>query len=410
MQTNSRTGFLKNYSEILWLLGGIFLGTLSGLILKEQVLVLKPVGDIFLNLLFTAVVPLVFFAISSSVASLGNTGGAGRLIWFTSMIFLLTVLMAALITIIATWQFPVTQHIKGVATTIEKTEGVGEQMVRLVTVGEFYELLSRKNMLALIIFSLLTGVAARKAGIAGESFRRLLHSGNEVMKQLLGLIMKLSPVGLGAYFAYQVAVTGPQLFGDYAQALAVGHAVAIGYYLIVFTIYALLAGGINAAISYWKNNLLPSATALGTCSSVATIPANLRAAKEMGIPAPVADMVIPLGASLHKEGSAIAAVIKIAVAFALAGRTLAGTDTLLLALLIAVLVSIIEGGIPNGGYVGQLLIVSAYQLPPEVLPVIMIIGTLLDPIATLLNATGDTAAGLMINRWMERRQVIMRVL
>ena len=138
--------------------------------------------------------------------------------------------------------------------------------------------------------------------------------------------------------------------------------------------------------------------AIGTCSSIAAMPANLRSAGKMGIPASIADIVIPLGVSLHKEGSAIAAVIKIAVAFALAGRTITGVDTLLLALLIAMLVSIIEGGIPNGGYVGQLLIVSAYHLPSGVLPVIMIIGTLLDPIATLLNATGDTAAAMMISR------------
>ncbi|TWV99583.1 dicarboxylate/amino acid:cation symporter [Chitinophaga pinensis] len=390
--------FFRHYRDIIFLLSGIIAGTLAGWLLQDQVLVLKPIGDIFLNLLFTAVVPMVFFAISSAVATLDSTGVTARLVSATITVFIITVLLAAMIAVIGVHLFPVTQHLESIATTLEKTEPLGEQLVKLVSVGEFFELLSRKNMLALIIFSLLTGIAARKAALSGESFRRLLHSGNEVMKQLLGLIMLLSPVGLGVYFACQVAVTGPQLFGDYAQSLATGHIISIFYYLIVFTAYALLSGGWSAVQRYWRNNLLPSATALGTCSSVATIPANLKAAKDMGLPAPVADMVIPLGASLHKEGSAIAAVIKVAVALALAGRSMEGIDTILLAVLIAVLVSIIEGGIPNGGYVGQLLIVSAYQLPATVLPAIMIIGTLLDPVATLLNATGDTAAGLMINR------------
>jgi Na+/H+-dicarboxylate symporter len=383
---------MKYYGDIVWLLAGIFVGSLLGLILKEQVLVLKPIGDIFLNLLFTAVVPLVFFAISSAIAESGSRPG---LIGITFAVFLSTVLVATGITIVATWIIPVTQSIKTVAVAVEPAESAGEQLVKLLTVEEFYTLLSRKNMLALIIFSALTGIASRQAG----AFRDFLHSGNEVMKRLLSLIMKLSPLGLGAYFAYQVAVTGPQLFGDYAQALAVGHAISFFYYLFIFSLYAFLAGGVKAIGRYWKNNLLPSVTALGTCSSVATIPANLRAAEKMGIPGPLADLVIPLGASLHKEGSAIAAVIKIAVAFALAGRVLNGVDTLLLALLIAVLVSVIEGGIPNGGYVGQLLIVSAYHLPSEVLPAIMVVGTLLDPVATLLNATGDTVGAMLIRRF-----------
>jgi Na+/H+-dicarboxylate symporter len=382
---------MKYYGDIVWLLAGILVGSLLGLILQEQVLVLKPIGDIFLNLLFTAVVPLVFFAISSAIA---GTGSSPRLIWITLAVFLSTVIIAAVIAIIASWLLPVTQNIKSIATTVEQTESPGTQLVKLLTVEEFYQLLSRKNMLALIIFSSLMGIAARQS----LAFRDFLHSGNEVMKRLLSLIMKLSPLGLGAYFAYQVAVTGPQLFGDYAQALAVGHAISIFYYLVIFSLYAFLAGGVSAIARYWKNNLLPSVMALGTCSSLAAMPANLRAADKMGIPASIADIVIPLGAPLHKEGSAIAAVIKIAVAFALVGRTITGADTLLLAILIAVLVSIIEGGIPNGGYVGQLLIVSAYHLPSEVLPVIMIIGTLLDPIATLLNATGDTVAAMLIQR------------
>lgn len=382
---------MKYYGDIIWLLAGILVGSLLGLILKEQVLVLKPIGDIFLNLLFTAVIPLVFFAISSAIA---GTGNRPTLIWITLAVFLATVVIAAIIAITATWLLPVTQNIKSIAATVEQTEDPGSQLVKLLTVEEFYLLLSRKNMLALIIFSSLTGVAARQS----LPFRDFLHSGNEVMKRLLSLIMKLSPIGLGAYFAYQVAITGPQLFGDYAQALAVGHAISIFYYLVIFSLYAFLSGGVTAIVRYWKNNLLPSLMALGTCSSLAAMPANLHAAGKMGIPASVADIVIPLGAPLHKEGSAIAAVIKIAVAFALVGRTITGADTLLLAILIAVLVSIIEGGIPNGGYVGQLLIVSAYHLPTEVLPVIMIIGTLLDPIATLLNATGDTVAAMMIDR------------
>ncbi|WP_343673553.1 dicarboxylate/amino acid:cation symporter [Chitinophaga sp.] len=390
---------LKNYRSIIWLLVGIIVGSLAGIYYRDKVAVIKPLGDLFLNLLFTAVIPMVFFAVADAVARLDT----GKIITLLLGVFAATVSIAAIITIVIISIFPVTHQIPHLAAIAPPaSEHAGDQLVHLLTVEEFYGLLSRKNMLALLIFSILLGIAARRAGESGAAFRAFLHSANEVMKQLLSFIMKLAPIGLGAYFAYQTGIAGPQLFGSYAQALVTGYIVSIGYYLIFFSLYAFIAGGWKAVGRYWKNNLLPSAMALGTCSSVATIPANRAAAEKMDISPVVADMTIPLGAALHKEGSAIAAVIKVAVAFALVGRPVAGIDTWVLAFAIALLVSIIEGGIPNGGYVGQLLIVGTFHLPMEVLPVIMIIGTLLDPIATLLNATGDTAAGLLIDKWFSK--------
>lgn len=388
---------LRNYSSIGWLLAAIILGSLAGIYYGERVAVIKPLGDLFLNLLFTAVIPMVFFAVADAVARLHTA----RIVTALLAVFAGTVSIATIVTIVIISIFPVTHqipHLAAMATPVAETPG--EQLVHLLTVEEFYELLSRKNMLAMLGFSILLGIAARKAGESGTAFRAFLHSANEVMKQLLAYIMKLAPLGLGAYFAYQTGIAGPRIFGSYAHALLTGHLVAFGYYLLFFSCYAFIAGGWNAVGRYWKNNFLPSAMALGTCSSVATIPANREAAGKMGISPLVADMTIPLGAALHKEGSAIAAVIKIAVAFALVSRPVTGTETWILAFVIALLVSIIEGGIPNGGYVGQMLIVSSYHLPMEVLPVIMIIGTLLDPVATLLNATGDTAAGLLIDKWL----------
>jgi Na+/H+-dicarboxylate symporter len=114
---------------------------------------------------------------------------------------------------------------------------------------------------------------------------------------------------------------------------------------------------------------------------------------------------------LHKEGSSISAVTKIVVVFAMFHKSFTGIDTVALALGLSVVASIVEGGIPNGGYVGELLIISAYGLPVEAIPAVMIIGTLVDPLATVLNATGDTAAGMLITRmvegkdWMEKEVV-----
>ncbi|WP_316802403.1 dicarboxylate/amino acid:cation symporter [Pedobacter nototheniae] len=398
-----KNNILKNYSGLLWLLAGIIAGSIAGLIFGKKIETIKPLGDIFLNLLFTAVIPLVFFAVSSAIANIDRSKKLGKLMMIMVMVFLSTILISAFLTIVATWIFPIHQQLSSASlpAETEKIQSVGEQMTQLLTVGEFFEIGSRKNMLALIIFSVLIGFSTLYAGEEGEAFKKFLSSGNEVMKKLIILIMKLGPVGLGAYFAYQVGVFGPQLFGTYAKALGLYYGVGAFYFIVFFTIYAFISGGFKAIKIFWKNNIVPSLTSVGTCSSIATIPANLDGAVKMGVPAYIANVTIPLGSTLHKDGSSISSIIKIAVVFAIFGKDLVHVDTIMIALGITVLVSIVEGGIPNGGYIGELLMISAYQLPPEALPPAMIIGTLVDPMATLLNATGDNVAAMLIARFTE---------
>jgi Na+/H+-dicarboxylate symporter len=396
--------WVKNYSGMIWLIAGILAGSLAGAIFGKGAEILKPIGDIFLNLLFVAVIPLVFFAISSAIANLHGAQKLTRIMGVMTIVFLLTVIIAALITIAAVWMFPLHQQINISANA--GTENIGKQLssdqiTQLFTSSEFYELLSRKNMLAMIIFAILVGFGALKSAEKGEAFKQFLNAGNEVFKQVFIIIMKAGPVGLGAYFAYQVAVFGPSLFGTYAHTLSIGYGVSIFYYAVLFSVYAFVAGGVNGIKRYWKNNIIPSATAVGTCSSIATIPANLDAAKKMGVSSVIAGITIPLGGTLHKEGSSVSSILKMAVVFAMFGKGFNSPETILLALGMTVLVSIVEGGIPNGGYVGEILFISAYGFPPEALPPAIIIGTLIDPVATLLNATGDTVAAMVINRFVD---------
>ncbi len=387
------------------LLGGIILGSILGLVFGKDVEVIKPLGDIFLNLLFTAIIPLIFFTIASSVANLEQTEKLGRLFIIMIAVFLGTILISALVMITAVYLFPIHQSIVISKVPLETIESgsIGDQIAKLVTANDFFELLSRKSMLALIIFSFLVGFSSLQSGEKGSAFRSFLDSGNEVMKQLLGIIMKLAPVGLGAYFAYQVGVFGPQLFGAYAKPLGVYYGACIFYFFVFFSIYAFIAGGKRAFVVFWSNNITPSLTAVGTCSSIATIPANLDAAEKMGIPKHVRNLAIPLGGPLHKDGSSMSSILKITVLFAMFGKDFTDPLTILLALGITVIVSIVEGGIPNGGYIGEILAITVYGLPMEqALPVAMILGTLVDPIATLLNANGDVICSMMISRFSEK--------
>jgi Na+/H+-dicarboxylate symporter len=320
-----------------------------------------------------------------------------------SFTFLFFILTAAIFTIGAVYLFPMSP-IPGSSQIISEgndNETWGNRIVSFFTVGEFTELFSRKNMLALLIFAFLTGFAARKTGEAGQPFRSFIASGYEVMKELLMLVMKLAPIGLGAYFAYQVATVGPQLFGFYGKPLGIYYIVGTIYFFIFFTLYTFMANGRKGVKSFWKNAPYPTLTALSTCSSFATMPANLQAASKIGIPTSIANLVIPIGTTLHKNGSSISSIIKIYVAFLIIGKDFFEPSNLILALGITVFVSIVEGGIPNGGYIGELLMISVYKLPHEAIPAVMIIGTLVDPLATVLNAVGNVVAAMFVNRFVK---------
>ena len=404
MKNTVSGSFLKNYSSIILLLGGILVGSVLGLVFGKDVAVIKPLGDIFLNLLFTAIIPLIFFTIASSIASLEKTKKLGKLFAIVLGVFLFTVLVSAILMLVGVLLFPIQQDfiLSQVPMEMVETGTAGSQITQLLTASDFFELLSRKNMLALIIFSFLIGFACLNSGEKGKDFSRFLHSGNEVMKQLLHIIMKTAPVGLGAYFAYQVGIFGPQLFGAYAKPLGLYYAVCAFYFVVFFSLYAYMAGGKLGFKVFWKNNITPSLTALGTCSSIATIPANLEGAEKINIPAYIRNVVIPLGAPLHKDGSSMSSIVKIAVIFALFGKDLTDPYTILVALGITVIVSVVEGGIPNGGYIGEILAISVYGFPMEqALPAAMIIGTLVDPMATLLNANGDLVSAMLVTRIAE---------
>lgn len=393
---------LKNYSGILLLLFGITVGSIIGIVAPNIVDYLKPLGDIFLNLLFVSVVPLVFFAVANSIASLEQQSKFGKIMLIMGFTFLFFIITAAVFTIIVVYLFPVS-GVSGSKEIVDEAidnDSWGNRIVSFFTVGEFTQLFSRQNMLALLIFSFMTGFSARKAGEKGQPFRSFIASGYEVMKELLLMIMKIAPIGLGAYFAYQVATLGPQLFGFYAKPLGLYYIAGIVYFLMFFSLYAFIAKGQNGVKSFWTNAIYPTLTALSTCSSFATMPANLQAASKIGVPSNIANLVIPIGTTLHKNGSSMSSIIKIYVAFLIIGRDFFDPMNLLLALGITVFVSIVAGGIPNGGYIGEMLMISVYQLPQEAIPAVMIIGTLVDPLATVLNAVGQLVASMFVSRFV----------
>ena len=403
-----KSSFWKNYSNIILLLIGIFIGSLVGIFKPDFVVYLKPIGDIFLNLLFVTVIPLVFFAIVSAISGIEQQNQLGKIIGAMVLTFLSFIMISATFCIILVYFFP-TEAPKNISEAItenlQSDTNINDQIVGFFTVSEFYHLFSRQNMLALLVFSFLVGISIRKSGEMGKAFQNFILSGNEVMKQLLLLIMKVAPVGLGAYFAYQVGTIEPQLFGFYAKPLGLYYIAGIIYFIVFFSLYAFVWKGGKGVKAFWKDSLLPTATAISTCSSLATMPVAIESAKRMGVPASIANVVIPIGTTIHKNGSSISSIIKIYVAFQLLGWNFFEPMNLIMALGITVFVSAVAGGIPNGGYIGEMLMISVYKIPPDVVPAVIIIGTLVDPLATVLNSVGNILASMIVSKFVKTEVV-----
>lgn len=406
------SSFLKNYASSLILLGGISCGCLLGLIFKEKAIIFKPFGDIFLNLLFTIVVPLVFFSISSAVASMNNIKRLGRIILWMMVVFTVTGIIASVLMLIAVRIYPPAQGINITLPSSVHFEplNVSDQIVKAFTVSDFFDLLSKKNMLALIIFALLIGLSACIVGEKAKAFSAFLLSGSHVMMKAIGFIMFYAPIGLGAYFAYLIGVLGPQILGTYVRAMTIYYPMAIAYFFIGFSIYVFLAAGLKGLKTFWPNIMPAALTALATSSSMATIPANLEAAERVGVPRDIREMVIPIGSTIHMDGSCLSAVLKTAVLFGLFHMDFSSPWAMVTAVGVALLSGTVMSGIPAGGFLGELMIVTLYGFPIVAMPIISMIGTLVDPPATMVNAIGDNVSSMLVARilggknWMLQRE------
>lgn len=393
---------LRNYSSALLLFCGILFGAGLGLVLRERAVVLKPLGDIYLNLLFTAVVPLVFFSIASAIATMRNARRLAQIMGWMVLFFVFTGLIAATLMIAMVRIVPpfagVPPALPGPSASISLT--TADAIVRLFTVGDFVDILSKKNMLALIMVAVLVGLASARSGEKGLPIAHFLEAGNEVMGRVIALVMLYAPIGLGAYFAYLIGVFGPNLMGSYLRVVQVFYPAALLYFVAAFSTYVFWAGGRRGLAAFWCAIPQTAITSLATGSSVATIPANLDAAKRIGIPKDVYEVVIPVGATIHMEGSCLAAIVKIAFLFGVFQMPFTGMDVWVTAAVIAVLCGTVISGIPSGGMLGELLIITLYNFPMEALPLITMIGTIVDPPATMINAVGDNVASMMVARKM----------
>ncbi len=415
----------KNYAFLAIMLGAMILGAIlgwawpaeadgsGGIVSGTGATVLKPLGTVFINLMFCVVVPMVFASISSAVANMESRKRAGKIMGVTVGTFVVTGAIAAVIMYVlmmivppvpAAWTNLAAQEIGEYAT-------LPDMLVNFFTASDFSGLLTRRAMLPLIVFSLLFGFAVNLNGGKDTPVGKFLDDLAGVMLKFVKIITYYAPIAFFGFFADLVATYGPQITENYVRALAVYYPLCFIYIFTAWPLFAWFGGGKGAAGVMFRHITKPAVVSLGTCSSVATIPTNMEEAADTGIRKDVADMVLPLGATMHMDGSCFSCVLKIAFVLGVFGQRL-DLGMLIPVVLVAVLSSVGMSGVPGGGYIGEYIICSIF-FPAQMeiaFPILVVIGNLVDPPATMINAAGDYVTCFIVSRFVDGKDWLQKQL
>jgi len=403
----------KNYKSTIILLLSIIIGGIVGLIFGEKATILSPFGDIFINLMFVVIVPLIFLTITCSIIKMENPKRLGKIMSRIILVFVVFSVISALIGLVTTYsvklvnsnETPKILNLLDETTKIDSDLSILERTATLITVKDFNLLLSKDNIIALLVFSIIFALAIRKTKDKAEPIKNILFSLNEIVLNIVNIIMYYAPVGLGCYFAALIGSYGKSIAFGFLKTFIVYTVVCVFVYFVIYSLYVLLVGGKKALKNYYKVIFAPTITALATCSSSACIPVNIKAAVDAGVSSDIAETTIPMGTSFHKDGSVIGSVFKIMFLVYLFDMNPSVWLVLGVSLLATLLVTAVPVG---GGTISEMLILTLMGFPVSALPILTIIATVIDAPATVLNVVGDTASSMVVGRLVDGKNFLKK--
>lgn len=396
------------------MIGSLIIGTIVGLIFKEKATVLEPLGTLFINMLLVVVVPLIFLSITTSIGKIDKPKRVGKILRsiiiafvFTSLVSVVIGLTSLKIRLVDSGDAKKITALLDESTEVSDDASVLDKLVNSVSTNDFVNLLSKNNILALIVISILSGLAINKSGEKGKSFLKVLDSAYEVLQNLIKILMYYAPIGLGCYFASFTGTFGASVTQGFVKMLVIYTILVLFVYFVIYSLYAYMAAGKIGVKKYWANIIPASVTALSTCSSAASIPVNTECAKKIGVSEDIASPTITLGTSFHKDGSIIGSVFKIMFLVYLFDMPVSGIKVLGVSLLATILVTAVPIG---GGTISEMLILKLMGFPVAALPILTIIATIIDAPATLLNVTGDCASSMLVSRMVDGKDSLKKEL
>lgn len=403
---------LKNYKSSFILLGGMIAGSIIGAVMGPKASMFMPVANLFLNLLYCCIVPMIFTSLVSAIANMKSTKKLGKILGMMLGLFIATGIIAAVYMLVVTVVLNPAKGVNMNFTEVMDSGSANADFFAMLTVDDFNLLWSRQNLMALIIFTMIFGIATSALGEKGKPVVEFFDALSAVIIKVVGYVMYLAPLGLGAFFASLIGEQGAQIAGPLSRALIIFLFASVVYYFVSNTLFAFIGAGREGVAAFWKHIVPPSLTALGTCSSAATIPTNLIAGKNIGLSDEINNLVVPMGANLHKDGAVLIQILKIVFMCEVFDVNILEPRNFITAIAISVLASCVMGAIPAGGYTGEIFIMSAFGFPAVAMPIMVLIGTITDAPATAINSTGDVGVGMIISRmidgkgWLNKNQTI----
>jgi len=395
----------KKQSLAVKIFAGMILGSILGIVLGPEATKLKFIGDIFLNLLKMCLIPIILFVIISAVSSVQDTKTLGRIGFRVVFYYLVTTVFSSIIGVAVALIF------KPGSGFVLTGKSAAMELPKFVSWQKFLVDLFPKNIVSsmadgnyihLMVFAIFVGVAIVYMGDKGRKLQSGFSYLSDLVMSLVGIIISFSPVGVFCLMAASIGQYGPALFSPVAKLMGTFYFGCLVHLIIVYLLILWLFTKISPWNFIVKSSPLTMYT-ISTCSSTASIPINLRIAEdEFNVSKSVSSFTIPLGSQINKDGNGILLPCVLIFASQAAGVPLT-IPNMLLMIVLATLMTLGGGGIPGSGIVKIAVVVSAFNLPIEVVAIMAGVYRLLDMGITTLNCLGDLAGTVVIDRLEKRR-------
>ena len=390
----------------------IFIGMLAGILVGLLFLnnpdftteYLKPIGTIYINLLKFLVVPVVLFSITDGVVNLKDLKRVGSVGVKTFLYYMCTTALAVVIGLVVVnlfkGYFPAlaSADLGALEYTAKESPSVMQVIVNIFP-DNLVKPMVDANMLPIIVITIFFGAGILASGEKGAKIAEWINCMNDVVMKIMMMIIKFTPYGVFCLMANVVAVNGPSIVGTLALVIGVAY---IGYIIHVVVVYGLSVKCLSgmSPIKFFKGIAPAMICAFTTTSSNATLPLNIECCNELGAEPEVSSFVLPLGATINMDGTAIYQAV-CAVFIACCYGVDLTLSQMAMIVLTATLASVGTAGVSGAGMIMLAMVLASVGLPVEGIAIIAGVDKLFDMGRTTLNITGDATCALWVSK-MER--------
>jgi Na+/H+-dicarboxylate symporter len=366
--------------------------------------VIRPFGTLFLNLLKFIVVPIVLLSITAGVISMKDIRKVGSIGWKTIVYYLCTTAVAVVIGLVAAnvfkGAFPALS-VSGLEYTPAEAPSALAVLIDIFPSNPVAPLVSA-NMLQIIVIALLVGVGIILAGSKGEAVANLVESANEVFMLIMTFIIKLSPFGVFCLIVPVVAANGPAILGSLAMVLLAAYICYVLHAVVVYSSTLKIMAGMNP-FTFFKGMAPAMIMAFSSASSVGTLPLNMECAEKLGAKKDIASFVLPLGATINMDGTAIYQGLCSVFIASCFGIQLTLSQMAMI-VLTATLASIGTAGVPGAGMIMLAMVLQSVGLPVEGIALVAGVDRIFDMGRTTINITGDAACAIIVTKLEEKKE------